>query len=80
MDGVHRKMGRYPIDAIIIISNKPKVMILDLIIEFFKIRDVDNLKSLCEKCLYMKPSTIFFMLELEQCVEHIKKFRFVSIY
>jgi len=47
-------------------------MIMDLVIELVKIRDVDNVKlSLSEKCLYMKPSTILFMFELEQCVEHI---------
>ncbi|KYN19883.1 hypothetical protein ALC57_07776 [Trachymyrmex cornetzi] len=39
--------------------------------ELVKIHDVDNVKlSLCKKCLYTKPS-ILFMLELEQCVEHV---------
>ncbi|KYN21865.1 hypothetical protein ALC57_05759 [Trachymyrmex cornetzi] len=34
-------------------------------------RDVANVKlSLCDKCVYMKPSTILLMLDLEQCVEH----------
>ncbi|KYN13718.1 hypothetical protein ALC57_14082 [Trachymyrmex cornetzi] len=41
-------------------------MILDLVIKFVEIRDVDNVKlSLCDKCMYMKPSTILFMLELD---------------
>ncbi|KYN27505.1 hypothetical protein ALC57_03103, partial [Trachymyrmex cornetzi] len=48
------------------------LMILDLVIELVKICDLDNVKlSLCDKCVYMKPSTILFMLELEQCVEHV---------
>ncbi|KYN30386.1 hypothetical protein ALC56_15313, partial [Trachymyrmex septentrionalis] len=60
-------------------STPSKVMIVNLVIELVKIRDVGNVKlSLIEKCLYMKLSTILFMLELEQCVKHI--FRFVSIY
>ncbi|KYN17558.1 hypothetical protein ALC57_10135 [Trachymyrmex cornetzi] len=46
------------------------LMILDLVIKLVKIRDVDNVKlSLCDKCMYIKPSTILFMPELEQCVE-----------
>ena len=53
-------------------STPSKVMILNLVIEFIKIRDVDNVKlSLCEKSLCMKLSTILFMFELVQCVEHI---------
>ncbi|KYN28181.1 hypothetical protein ALC57_02403 [Trachymyrmex cornetzi] len=52
-------------------SSTPSPLIQDLVIEFVKIRDVDNVKlSLCDKCAYMKSSTILFMLELEHCVEH----------
>jgi len=48
-----------------------EIITLDLVIEL-KIHDVDDVKlSLSEKCLHIKLSTIFFMLELEQCVEHI---------
>ncbi|KYN12698.1 hypothetical protein ALC57_15126, partial [Trachymyrmex cornetzi] len=49
-----------------------KVLILDLVIKFVEIRDVDNVKlSLCNKCMYMKPSTILLCLNSTQCVEHI---------
>ncbi|KYN13274.1 hypothetical protein ALC57_14537 [Trachymyrmex cornetzi] len=52
------------------------LVIWRLQIELVKIHDVGNVKlSLCNKCLYMKSraraSTILFMLELEQCVEHV---------
>ncbi|KYN10779.1 hypothetical protein ALC57_17080 [Trachymyrmex cornetzi] len=48
------------------------LVIQALQIELIKIHDVDNVKlSSCNKCLYMKPSTILFMLELEQCIEHV---------
>ncbi|KYN12247.1 hypothetical protein ALC57_15599, partial [Trachymyrmex cornetzi] len=47
-------------------------LILDLVIKFVEIRDVDNVKlSLCNKCMYMKPSTILLCLNSTQCVEHI---------
>ena len=49
------------------------LMIQELQIELVKLGDVDNdvKLSLCDKCLYMKLSIVFFMLELEQCVEHV---------
>ncbi|KYN13161.1 hypothetical protein ALC57_14656, partial [Trachymyrmex cornetzi] len=60
-------------------STTSSLMIQDLVIEFVKIRDVDNVKlALYNKCTYVKPSTILFMLELEQCQAGI--FLFVSIY
>jgi len=46
------------------------LMIRDLMIQFIKIRDMDNVKiSLYDKCLYMK--LYFLCLKLKQCVEHI---------
>ncbi|KYN15552.1 hypothetical protein ALC57_12222 [Trachymyrmex cornetzi] len=61
-------------------STPSKVLILDLVIKFVEIRDIDNVKlSLCNKCMYMKPSTILFMLELDtMCRARI--FRCVPIY
>ncbi|KYN04689.1 hypothetical protein ALC62_04436 [Cyphomyrmex costatus] len=45
------------------------LMIQDLVMELVKIRDVNTVKlSLCDKCTYMKPSTVLFILE--QCVDH----------
>ncbi|KYN28688.1 hypothetical protein ALC57_01942, partial [Trachymyrmex cornetzi] len=62
---------RSDIQQLVRSSTPSPLMIQDLVIELVKIRDVDNVKlSLCDKCVYMKPSTILFMLELEQCVEH----------
>ena len=65
VDGIHRKTSSNWY------GHLRQVMILDFVIELVKIHDVDNVKlSLSEKCLYMKPY-LLFMLELEQCVEHI---------
>ncbi|KYN29950.1 hypothetical protein ALC57_00594, partial [Trachymyrmex cornetzi] len=70
---------RADIQQLVRSSTPSPLMIQDLVIELVKIRDVDNVKlSLCDKCVYMKPSTILFMLKLEQCVEHA--FLFMSIY
>ncbi|KYN16672.1 hypothetical protein ALC57_11061 [Trachymyrmex cornetzi] len=71
---------RTAIQRLVQSSTPSKVMILDLVIKFVEIRDVDNVKlSLCDKCMYMKPSTILFMLELDtMCRAHI--FRFAPIY
>ncbi|KYQ47210.1 hypothetical protein ALC60_13767 [Trachymyrmex zeteki] len=54
-------------------STAPSSLVIqNFVIELVKIRDVDTVKlSLCDKCLYMKPSTMLFMFELEQCVEHV---------
>ncbi|KYN09267.1 hypothetical protein ALC57_18631 [Trachymyrmex cornetzi] len=71
---------RTDIQRLVQSSTLSKVLILDLVIKFVEIRDVDNVKlSLCDKCMYMKPSTILFILELDtMCRAHI--FRFVPIY
>ncbi|KYN12432.1 hypothetical protein ALC57_15399 [Trachymyrmex cornetzi] len=71
---------RTTIQRLVQSSTPSKVMILDLVIKFVEIRDVDNVKlSLCDKCMYMKPSTILFMLELDTMFRaHI--FRFAPIY
>ena len=46
--------------------------IQDLFIELVKIRDANVVKlTLRDSCLYMKPSTILFLFEIEQCVEHV---------
>ncbi|KYQ50682.1 hypothetical protein ALC60_10225, partial [Trachymyrmex zeteki] len=54
-------------------STAPSSLVIqNFVIELVKICDVDTVKlSLCDKCLYLKPSTMFFMFELEQCVEHV---------
>ena len=45
--------------------------IQNLNVEFIKVCDAKNIKlSLCGTCLYMKPTTILFLFELEQCVEY----------
>jgi len=46
-------------------------MIQEFQIRLVKLHDVDNVKlPLCDKCLYMKSSTVLFMLELE-CIKHV---------
>ena len=45
--------------------------IRDLVMEHVKIRDASVVKlTLHDSCLYMKPSTILFLFELEHCVNH----------
>ena len=53
-------------------SNKPpSLSIRDLVMEHVKIRDASVVKLILhDSCLYMKPSTILFLFELEHCVNH----------
>jgi len=46
--------------------------IQDLVIEVIKMRDthIVKLKSR-DVCLYVKPSTVFFLFELEHCINHV---------
>ncbi|KYQ57716.1 hypothetical protein ALC60_03313, partial [Trachymyrmex zeteki] len=58
------------IERLVQSTTPPSLVIQEFVIELVKIRDVDTVKlSLCDKCLYMKPSTMLFMFE--QCVEHV---------
>jgi len=44
----------------------------DLNVELVKIYDMNNVKlTLNGTCLYTKPTTVLFLFELEQCVEHV---------
>jgi len=43
--------------------------IQDPIVELVKIHDINMVKSR-NVCLYMKSSTVFFMFELEHCINH----------
>ncbi|KAL6254022.1 hypothetical protein P5V15_015878 [Pogonomyrmex californicus] len=44
----------------------------DLIIELVQMRNTNIVKfTLRDTCLYMKPSTVFFLFEPEHCVEHV---------
>jgi len=46
--------------------------IQDLIVESVKLYDVNMLKlKSCDVCLYMKSSTVFFMFDLEHCINHV---------
>ncbi|XP_071626679.1 uncharacterized protein [Temnothorax longispinosus] len=43
-------------------------------LELVKIRDADIVKlTSCDTSLYMKPSTVLFLFELEHCVENVKR-------
>ena len=68
MEDVHRKTWRYQLfDAVLSLSS-----IQDLNVKLVKIYDTNNVKlTLNGTCLYMKPTTMFFLFELEQCVEHV---------
>ncbi|XP_071574651.1 uncharacterized protein [Temnothorax nylanderi] len=45
--------------------------IQDAFIELIKMRDVSVVKlTSCNACLYIKPSTMLFLFELEHCVKH----------
>ncbi|KAL6255468.1 hypothetical protein P5V15_013805 [Pogonomyrmex californicus] len=44
----------------------------NLIIELVQMQNTNIVKfTLRDTCLYMKPSTVFFLFELEHCVEHV---------
>ena len=48
------------------------LQIRDLTVELTTIRDVNVVKLILhDTCLYMKPSTVVFMFQLEHCVEHV---------
>ena len=48
------------------------VSIRDLVVELVKMRDTYIVKlALHDTYLYMKPSTILFLFELEHCIEHV---------
>ncbi|KAL6258228.1 hypothetical protein P5V15_010157 [Pogonomyrmex californicus] len=53
----------------------------DLIIELVQMRNTNIVKfTLRDTCLYMKPSTVFFLFELEHCVEHVYYRLYENIY
>ncbi|XP_025995093.1 uncharacterized protein LOC120359889 [Solenopsis invicta] len=46
--------------------------IQDLIVQLIKLRNENVVKlTLRDTCMYLKPKTVLFLFELEQCVEHI---------
>ncbi|KYQ58435.1 hypothetical protein ALC60_02571 [Trachymyrmex zeteki] len=60
------------IERLVQSTTPSSLVIQDCVIELVKIHVVNTVKlSLCNKYLYMKPSTMLFMFELEQCVEHV---------
>ena len=63
---------RVDIERLVQSNSLSSLVIQDFVIELVKVHNVHNVKlSLYNKCLYMKPSTILFMLELERCVEYV---------
>jgi len=50
-------------------SSSSSISIQDLSVELVKIYDMKL--TLNGTCLYMKPTTVLFLFELEQCVEHV---------
>ncbi|XP_011644670.1 uncharacterized protein LOC105431883 [Pogonomyrmex barbatus] len=57
------------------------LLIHDLIIELVQMRNTNIVKfTLRDTCLYMKPSTVFFLFELEHCVEHVYYRIYENIY
>jgi hypothetical protein len=58
----------------IVQSTKPssRLSIQDLIVQLVKLRNENIVKlTLRDTCMYLKPKTVLFLLELEHCVEHI---------
>jgi len=68
MEGIHHTNVERLVQSIV----SSFLMIQNLIMEFVKIvNEYIYVKiSLHGTCLHMKPRTIFFMFELEHCVEH----------
>ncbi|KAL6256587.1 hypothetical protein P5V15_012698 [Pogonomyrmex californicus] len=53
----------------------------DLIIKLVQMRNTNIVKfTLRDTCLYMKPSTVFFLFKLEHCVEHVYYRLYENIY
>ena len=49
-----------------------RLSVRDLIIELVKIRDEDIVKlMLCDNYMYIKPSTLLFLFEIEDCVDYV---------
>ncbi|KYQ52380.1 hypothetical protein ALC60_08543, partial [Trachymyrmex zeteki] len=64
-------LKKVDIERLVQLITPSSLVIQDFVIELVKICDVGTVKlSLCDKCLYMK-STMLFMFELEQCIEHV---------
>jgi len=55
------------------VENVPSsLLVQDLVIKVIKMRDVNVVKlTLCETCLYTKPSTMLFMFEFKHCVQNV---------
>ena len=52
-------------------SPQPPLRIRDLVMEHIKLKDSSIVKfTLYDSCLYLKPSTILFLFELEHCVNY----------
>ena len=53
-------------------SPSSAVLIQDLNVQLIKLRNKNIVKlTLRDTCMYLKPKTVLFLLELEHCVEHI---------
>ncbi|XP_039308057.1 uncharacterized protein LOC120359263 [Solenopsis invicta] len=53
-------------------TEAPSLPIHDLTVQLVKLRDESIVKlSLLDACIYLKPTTMLFMFELEHCVEHV---------
>ncbi|XP_029671531.1 uncharacterized protein LOC115240493 [Formica exsecta] len=64
-------LKRADVEQLVQTPNHAPIWIYDLTIEIVKIHDASIVKlTLRDSCLYMKPSTIFFLFELEHCVNH----------
>ncbi|XP_029659375.1 uncharacterized protein LOC115233211 [Formica exsecta] len=64
-------MKRADVERLVQTPDHTPIWVNDLTIEIVKISDSSVVKlTLRDSCLYMKPSTIFFLFELEHCVNH----------
>ncbi|XP_070160573.1 uncharacterized protein [Polyergus mexicanus] len=64
-------LKRADVERLVQTPDHTPIWINDLTIEIVKIHDTSVVKlTLRDSCLYMKPSTIFFLFELEHCVNH----------
>jgi len=53
-------------------TSASSLWIQNLFVELVKIRNESVVKfTLNNKCMYVKPSTVLFLLELEHCVENV---------
>ena len=63
---------RMDIERLTKATEAPSLTIHELTVQLVKLREENIIKlTLRDACIYLKPATALFMIELDQCVEHV---------